>query len=449
MVVRAQRAEEQLSRAMERERVLRQELERQAQSDESLHGKLGFNLSTLDQQVAKMKEALQERSRAVSRADRLAAQLEQQNQKLKSQLESTNQKLDAAAEAECAYRIKLKQALESAKNVELDKAALREALGKSMQEERAVLIREHTEKEKRLTLQLEQLRQDKQLADEELQSAKDTAAFKETNCLQDELSRMTKELKERESAEALVRREAQLQQTKLKKSSDQVKVLESQLHEVQQLWSKNAIELSEAKQREEASASRCKALQDEVSTISSKLNEAATRASEAERTCSSVVDLLLTVKERVTSAAFSAQTMADTIKKYMGDLIEKKAGNVAEPPATTDSSGNVVNERFESPHTSVSHPSATISQKAALQSSLERVERAVQALLDSPAAGALGSISQTVLGADVRNSLRVLERDLGMQQVLIACLCAPRVAIRMALGCATVRCRMSVPLTLM
>ena len=74
--------------------------------------------------------------------------------------------------------------------------------------------------------------------------------------------------------------------------------------------------------------------------------------------------------------------------------------------------------------------------------SLERVERAVQALLDSPAAGTLGSISQTVLGAKVKNSMRVLEKIFDMQQVFIACARTLEFAICMPRNCSTVSCRM-------
>jgi hypothetical protein len=261
MVVRAQHAEEQLSRALERERLLRQQLELHALSDESLHSRLGLNLSTLDEHVAKTKAALQERDRAVIRAERLTAQLEEQNKALKSKLESANQKLDDAAEAERSYRIKLKSALESAKHVERDKAALRDALGQSMQEEREALMKTHKDAQEGLAAELEALRQDKQRVDDELQAAKDTAAFKDTDLLQGELAKIGKELEEKQAAEALLRREAQMQQTKLKKSTEQVKALEAELAEARQLWCKNAAELSEAKEHELESASRCEALQ--------------------------------------------------------------------------------------------------------------------------------------------------------------------------------------------
>ena len=261
MVVRAQHAEEQLSRALERERLLRQQLELHALSDESLHSKLGLNLSTLDEHVAKTKAALQERDRAVIRAERLAAQLEEQNKALKSKLESANQKLDDAAEAERSYRTKLKSAWESAKNFERDKADLRDALGQSMQEEREALMKNHKDAQEGLAAELEALRQDKRRVDDELQAAKDTAAFKDTDFLQGELARIGKELEEQQAAEALLRREAQMQQTKLKKSMEQVKALEAELAEARQLSCRNAAELSEAKEHDLESASRCEALQ--------------------------------------------------------------------------------------------------------------------------------------------------------------------------------------------
>lgn len=417
MVARVQRAEEQLSRAMERERLLRHQLELNAFSDESLQSKLGLNLSSLDQQVAKMKDVLQERERAVKRAERLAAQLEEQNKTLKSKLEIVNQKLDDAAEVERSYRIKLKDALESAKNVEEDKAALRASLGQSMQSERDALIKEHTLIQDSLTAQLEALRQDKQRMEEELLVARDTEAFKSTDFLKIELSKIAKELEEKQEAEALLRRDAQMQQAKLKKSAEQVKTLETELEEARQLLSANAAEITKAKEQDQASTSRCELLQSEISALKNEMNICVSRTNEAERTCSSVVDLLLIVKDRVSSASGSAETMASTIKQFLGVLTEPDADG-ADLLAAADASatdGNVRSESLDS-----KSPSSKIkdAQKSSVLPGWERVERAVQTLLESPAAGGPGSISQTVLGVEVKESMRRLSKALTSEQVI-------------------------------
>jgi hypothetical protein len=115
---RAQRAEEQLARALERERLLQQKLDAHARSDESLQKRLDLNLTVLDQKVADMRETLNERDRAILRSERIVAQLEQQNRSLKQQLEIANQKLDEHAELERQHRLKMKEALDKVKNAD-------------------------------------------------------------------------------------------------------------------------------------------------------------------------------------------------------------------------------------------------------------------------------------------------------------------------------------------
>ena len=118
LIGRCQRAEEQLARALEREQLLRQKIDEQTHSDQSLHKRLDINLAVLDQKVAGMRDTLSEKDRTIAHSQRIVAQLEQQNGALKQQLEIANQKLDDHAELERQHRLKMKEALEKVKNAD-------------------------------------------------------------------------------------------------------------------------------------------------------------------------------------------------------------------------------------------------------------------------------------------------------------------------------------------
>jgi chromosome segregation ATPase len=118
LIVRCQRTEEQLARALEREQLLRQKIDEQTHSDQSLHKRLDINLAVLDQKVAGMRDTLSEKDRTIAHSQRIVAQLEQQNGALKQQLEIANQKLDDHAELERQHRLKMKETLEKVKNAD-------------------------------------------------------------------------------------------------------------------------------------------------------------------------------------------------------------------------------------------------------------------------------------------------------------------------------------------
>lgn len=316
LVARAQRAEEKLLRALEREQALRMELESQAAADRALHRRLDLNVGGLDKNVAELKARLAERERGLSRAERLAERLEQQNATLKAQLEAANQKLDDHAELERMHRRKMQEMLVQVQNVDQDKAELQKTLNLAFAKEREGLQQERDALKENLTTQLT-------LKEEELQAAQDTVAFADATLLQGELDKATKRLEEMESTESLLRREVQQRNMQLKHNAQQMKDLEGQVEEVRQIWQKNLSELNEAKLH----VSRCDDLQKELLTVQEELKGAVMRADGAQRTCAALSDVLVSVTQHVKAASESAQDENQVVMQEIASFFEDSSAS--------------------------------------------------------------------------------------------------------------------------